>query len=111
RRPPAGHQAGEEAGRRRPRGRRSRPRVTPARRSAKMVPMNEEQLAKVREGRGFVAALDQSGGSTPKGLQLSGIPDDAWSGDEEMFARMHEMRSRIVPSRAFDGDRILGAIL
>jgi fructose-bisphosphate aldolase, class I len=73
--------------------------------------MNEEQLAKVREGRGFVAALDQSGGSTPKALQLYGIPDDAWSGDDEMFARVHEMRARIVTSRAFDGDRVLGAIL
>jgi fructose-bisphosphate aldolase, class I len=73
--------------------------------------MNEEQLAKVREGRGFVAALDQSGGSTPKALRLYGIPDDAWSGDDEMFALMHEMRARIVTSRAFDGDRVLGAIL
>jgi fructose-bisphosphate aldolase class I len=73
--------------------------------------MNEEQLAKVREGRGFVAALDQSGGSTPKALRLYGISDDAWSGDEEMFARMHQMRARIVTSRAFDGDRVLGAIL
>jgi fructose-bisphosphate aldolase, class I len=73
--------------------------------------MNEEQLAKVREGRGFVAALDQSGGSTPKALQLYGIPDDAWSGDDEMFARMHEMRARIVTSDAFDGTRVLGAIL
>jgi fructose-bisphosphate aldolase class I len=73
--------------------------------------MNEEQLAKVREGRGFVAALDQSGGSTPKALQLYGITDDAWSGDDEMFARMHEMRARIITSRAFDGERVLGAIL
>jgi fructose-bisphosphate aldolase class I len=73
--------------------------------------MNEEQYAKVREGRGFVAALDQSGGSTPKALRLYGIPDDAWSGDDEMFARMHEMRARIVTSRAFGGDRVLGAIL
>jgi fructose-bisphosphate aldolase class I len=73
--------------------------------------MNEEQLAKVREGQGFIAALDQSGGSTPKALQLYGIPDDAWSGDEEMFARMHEMRARIITSRAFDGERVLGAIL
>ena len=73
--------------------------------------MNEEQLAKVREGRGFVAALDQSGGSTPKALRLYGIPDDAWSGDDEMFAKMHEMRARIVTSRAFNGDRVLGAIL
>ena len=73
--------------------------------------MNQEQFAKVREGRGFVAALDQSGGSTPKALRLYGVPDDAWPGDEEMFARMHEMRARIVTSRAFDGDRVLGAIL
>ena len=73
--------------------------------------MHQEQLAKIREGRGFVAALDQSGGSTPKALRLYGIPDDAWSGDEEMFDRMHEMRARIVTSRAFDGDRVLGAIL
>ena len=85
--------------------------MTPGRRSAKMGPMNEEQLAKVREGRGFVAALDQSGGSTPKALRLYGIQDDAGSGDDEMFARMHEMRARIVTSRAFDGRRILGAIL
>src|SRR5215217_832215 len=76
-----------------------------------MGPMNEAQLAKIREGRGFVAALDQSGGSTPKALGLYGIPEDAWSGDEEMFARMHEMRARIVTSRAFDGERVLGAIL
>jgi fructose-bisphosphate aldolase, class I len=73
--------------------------------------MNEEQYAKVQEGRGFVAALDQSGGSTPKALRLYGIPDDAWSGDDEMFTRMHEMRARIVTSRAFGGDRVLGAIL
>jgi fructose-bisphosphate aldolase, class I len=73
--------------------------------------MNEEQLAKVRQGRGFVAALDQSGGSTPKALQLYGITDDSWSGEDEMFARMHEMRARIVTSRAFDGERVLGAIL
>jgi fructose-bisphosphate aldolase class I len=73
--------------------------------------MNQEQFAKVQEGRGFVAALDQSGGSTPKALRLYGVPDDAWSGDDEMFARMHEMRARIVTSSAFDGDRVLGAIL
>jgi len=73
--------------------------------------MNEEQLAKVREGRGFIAALDQSGGSTPKALRHYGIPDDAWSGDDEMFTRMHEMRARIVTSPAFTGERILGAIL
>ncbi len=85
--------------------------MTPGRHSAKMGPMNKQHVAKVREGRGFVAALDQSGGSTPKALRLYGIPDDAWSGDDEMFDRMHEMRARIVTSRAFDGDRVLGAIL
>jgi fructose-bisphosphate aldolase, class I len=73
--------------------------------------MNQEHVAKIREGRGFVAALDQSGGSTPKALRLYGVSDDAWSGDEEMFDRMHEMRARIITSRAFDGERVLGAIL
>ncbi len=73
--------------------------------------MDEEQVKKVGAGRGFIAALDQSGGSTPKALRLYGIEDDAWSGDEEMFTRMHEMRSRIVTSPAFDGERVLGAIL
>ena len=59
----------------------------------------------------FIAALDQSGGSTPKALRLYGVGEDAYSGDEEMFTRMHEMRSRIITSPAFNGDRILGAIL
>jgi fructose-bisphosphate aldolase class I len=73
--------------------------------------MNEQQVQKVRSESGFVAALDQSGGSTPKALELYGIPEDAYSGDDEMFALMHEMRSRIITSPSFDGDRILGAIL
>ena len=73
--------------------------------------MNKEQFEKMKSGRGFVAALDQSGGSTPKALKLYGIEEDAYSGDEEMFTVMHEMRSRIVSSPSFDGDRILGAIL
>jgi len=73
--------------------------------------MNQEQHAKVREGNGFIAALDQSGGSTPKALALYGVGADAYANDEEMFARVHEMRTRIVTSRSFDGDRILGAIL
>ncbi len=60
---------------------------------------------------GFIAALDQSGGSTPKALKLYGVPEDAYSGDDEMFAVMHEMRSRIITSPSFNGDRILGAIL
>jgi fructose-bisphosphate aldolase, class I len=73
--------------------------------------MNSEQLAKVEAGRGFVAALDQSGGSTPKALKLYGIDESAYSGESEMFDLIHEMRTRIITSRAFDGDRILGAIL
>jgi fructose-bisphosphate aldolase, class I len=73
--------------------------------------MNERQFQKVKSEDGFVAALDQSGGSTPKALALYGIPEGAYSGDDEMFALMHEMRSRIITSPSFDGDRILGAIL
>ena len=73
--------------------------------------MNDEQFEKVKSGSGFIAALDQSGGSTPKALKLYGIPEDAYSGDDEMFAAMHEMRSRIVTSPSFNGDRVLGAIL
>jgi len=74
--------------------------------------MNEEQLDKVRNGRGFIAALDQSGGSTPKALKLYGIDESAYAGDDDkMFALIHEMRARIMKSPAFNGDRILGAIL
>jgi fructose-bisphosphate aldolase class I len=73
--------------------------------------MNEEQRQKMREGAGFIAALDQSGGSTPKALKLYGIPEDAYSGDEQMFDIIHDMRARIIKSPAFNGDRILGAIL
>ena len=73
--------------------------------------MNDEQFQKMKSGSGFIAALDQSGGSTPKALELYGIPESAYSNDDEMFALMHEMRSRIITSPAFDGDRILGAIL
>ncbi len=71
----------------------------------------EDQLNKVRTADGFIAALDQSGGSTPKALRLYGIGEDAYSNDEEMFTVVHEMRTRIVKSPAFNGDRILGAIL
>ena len=73
--------------------------------------MNGEQLAKVRSGEGFIAALDQSGGSTPKALKLYGIAESEYSGDEQMFDLIHQMRSRMMTSRAFNGDRILGAIL
>lgn len=71
----------------------------------------EQQLAKAKTQPGFIAALDQSGGSTPKALGQYGISQDAWSNDEEMFAAVHQMRSRIITSPAFGGDRILGAIL
>jgi fructose-bisphosphate aldolase class I len=71
----------------------------------------EQKFAKMRDADGFVAALDQSGGSTPKALRLYGIPEDQWSGDDEMFDLVHEMRTRIITSPSFDGDRILAAIL
>jgi fructose-bisphosphate aldolase class I len=73
--------------------------------------MNEQQFQKVKSGAGFIAALDQSGGSTPKALQLYGIAADAYSDDDEMFALMHEFRSRIITSPSFGGNRIVGAIL
>ena len=72
--------------------------------------MNEEMRQKIREGDGFIAALDQSGGSTPKALKLYGVGEDAYSNETEMYDRMHEMRTRIMTSPAFD-DRIVGAIL
>jgi fructose-bisphosphate aldolase class I len=73
--------------------------------------MNDEQLSKVRDGKGFIAALDQSGGSTPKALALYGVGPEEYSNDDEMFGCMHAMRSRIVTSPSFTGERILGAIL
>jgi len=73
--------------------------------------MNEQQLAKVYEGRGFIAALDQSGGSTPKALRLYGVPESEYADDREMFDKVHAMRSRIIMSPSFGGDRIIGAIL
>jgi len=73
--------------------------------------MNEQQLQRVRTDDGFIAALDQSGGSTPKALGLYGIVDGSWADDEEMFDLMHAMRSRIMMSSAFSGERVLGAIL
>ncbi len=73
--------------------------------------MNDEQFQKVRLGRGFIAALDQSGGSTPKALKLYGIDEDQYADDDEMFALMHAMRSRIIQSPSFDGDDIIAAIL
>ena len=73
--------------------------------------INTEQADKIATGTGFVAALDQSGGSTPKALKLYGIAEDAYSGDEQMFDLVHQMRTRIITSPSFDGDRILAAIL
>lgn len=73
--------------------------------------MSDEQFQNVKYGSGFVAALDQSGGSTPKALELYGIREDAYSDDDEMFALMHEYRSRIITSPSFGGNRILAAIL
>ncbi len=73
--------------------------------------MSDEQLQKVKLGRGFFAALDQSGGSTPQALKTYGIDDDQYADDDEMFALMHAMRSRIIQSPSFDGDKIIGAIL
>lgn len=73
--------------------------------------MSDEQFQKVKSGSGFVAALDQSGGSTPKALELYGIPEDAYADDDEMFALMHAYRSRIISSPSFTGNRIIAAIL
>jgi len=73
--------------------------------------LNEQQLLKMKTQPGFVAALDQSGGSTPKALAAYGIKQGAWSNEEEMFTLVHQMRSRIITSPSFSGERILGAIL
>jgi len=73
--------------------------------------MNEEQLERMRHGHGFIAALDQSGGSTPRALRLYGIPETAYADEAEMFDLVHAMRTRIMTSPAFSGDRILGVIL
>ena len=70
-----------------------------------------KMMEQIETGKGFIAALDQSGGSTPKALKGYGIEEDAYSGDDEMFALIHAMRSRIVTSPCFNGERILGAIL
>ncbi len=73
--------------------------------------MNQEMLAKIRDGQGFIAALDQSGGSTPGALKGYGIGEGAWSNDEEMFALVHAMRARIITSPSFGGGKVIGAIL
>jgi len=74
-------------------------------------PPDYQYLKKIEENDGFIAALDQSGGSTPKALRLYGVGESEYSNDQEMFDKIHEMRSRIVTSPSFSGDRILGAIL
>lgn len=73
--------------------------------------MDEQQLNKIKSDPGFIAALDQSGGSTPKALKLYGIDESEYSGDDEMFDLIHQMRSRIITNPAFNGERIVGAIL
>ena len=73
--------------------------------------MNAQMAAKVSEGKGFIAALDQSGGSTPKALRLYGVEESEYNGDAEMFDMIHQMRSRIIKSPSFTGDKIVGAIL
>lgn len=74
--------------------------------------MNETQMSeKIASGKGFIAALDQSGGSTPKALKGYGIEESGYSNDEEMFGLIHQMRSRIITSPAFNGDKVIGAIL
>lgn len=77
----------------------------------KEVAMNTEQAERMRHDKGFIAALDQSGGSTPKALRLYGIGEDAYSGEAEMFELVHQMRSRIITSPSFTGEKILAAIL
>ncbi|HMN20848.1 MAG TPA: fructose bisphosphate aldolase [Ottowia sp.] len=73
--------------------------------------VNQEQLNKIARGQGFIAALDQSGGSTPKALRLYGIDESAYQGDDQMFDLVHAMRTRIVTDPAFNGQRVIGAIL
>lgn len=76
-----------------------------------MTTFNTQQLEKMRTQEGFIAALDQSGGSTPKALKAYGIEESAYSNDEQMFGLVHAMRSRIITSPAFNGDKVIGAIL
>src|ERR1700712_839454 len=72
---------------------------------------NDKMMSQISQKEGFIAALDQSGGSTPGALRLYGIPDSAYSGDDEMFKLMHAMRVRIMTPPAFTGDKVVGAIL
>jgi fructose-bisphosphate aldolase class I len=72
--------------------------------------MNQEMLSQMKSGKGFIAALDQSGGSTPKALKLYGLDETSYSNESEMFDRIHEMRTRLITSPAFNGERVIGAI-
>lgn len=72
---------------------------------------NQEQLEKIAQGKGFIAALDQSGGSTPKALAQYGVSESEYNGEDEMFAKVHEMRTRIITAPAFNGKKVIGAIL
>jgi fructose-bisphosphate aldolase class I len=76
-----------------------------------IIMSNAKQAEQMRKGAGFIAALDQSGGSTPKALRLYGVPETAYASEEEMFDLIHEMRARIIKSPAFTGDKVVGAIL
>jgi fructose-bisphosphate aldolase class I len=90
----------------------SRPECTRSEyRDEEEAAVNQEQLEKIRQGDGFIAALDQSGGSTPKALEAYGVGSNAYTNDTEMYDRIHEMRTRIITSPSFDGDRVVGAIL
>src|SRR6476659_8697910 len=77
----------------------------------KSIDLNEQQLQQMKTHPGFIAALDQSGGSTPGALRLYGIKEGAWSNEDEMFAIVHQMRMRMITSPGFTGERIIGAIL
>jgi fructose-bisphosphate aldolase class I len=77
----------------------------------KSIGLNEQQLQKIKSHPGFIAALDQSGGSTPKALALYGIKEGAWSNEDEMLTIVHQMRTRMITSSSFNGERIIGAIL
>ena len=89
----------------------ARPAAGPRMNDSEEQPRRVEQLRRMRTHPGFMAALDQSGGSTPHALRAYGIAENAWSNDQEMFAIVHQMRTRIMTSPAFTGDRIIGAIL
>src|SRR5690606_2418308 len=85
--------------------------VPPSHRNTSTVTINPQQRDRIASGKGFIAALDQSGGSTPKALKLYGVDESAYSNEKEMFDQVHAMRTRIVTSPAFTGERVLGAIL